>query len=83
MLYQKEREDLAKIVKPMFDRFETNAAGGNVRVRMISEHIIMTPTLMSHAKLCDLSPYEILEVDNNNEVVEGDGRVTREINLQR
>ncbi|MBF2482620.1 class II aldolase/adducin family protein [Listeria seeligeri] len=83
MLYQKEREDLAKIVKTMFDRFETNAAGGNVSVRMNSEHIIMTPTLMSQAKLCDLSPYEILVVDNNNEVVEGDGRVTREINLHR
>ncbi|EAD7779329.1 hypothetical protein FFC14_00205 [Listeria monocytogenes] len=83
MLYQKEREDLAKIVKTMFDRFETNAAGGNVSVRMNNEHIIMTPTLMSQAKLCDLSPYEILVVDNNNEVVEGDGRVTREINLHR
>ncbi|STY35793.1 Uncharacterised protein [Listeria fleischmannii subsp. coloradonensis] len=28
MLYEKERQDLAKIVKTMFDRFETNAAGG-------------------------------------------------------
>lgn len=83
MLYQKEREDLAKVVKVMFDRFETNAAGGNVSVRMNEKHIIMTPTLMSQAKLCDLSAYEILVVDNNNEVVEGDGRVTREINLHR
>ncbi|MBA3925743.1 class II aldolase/adducin family protein [Listeria rustica] len=83
MLYQKEREDLAKVVKVMFDRFETNAAGGNVSVRVNAEHIIMTPTLMSQAKLCDLSAYEILVVDNNNEVVEGDGRVTREINLHR
>lgn len=83
MLYQKEREDLAKVVKVMFDRFETNAAGGNVSVRMNEQHIIMTPTLMSQAKLCDLSAYEILVVDNNNEVVEGDGRVTREINLHR
>ncbi|MBC1231457.1 hypothetical protein HB816_13435 [Listeria booriae] len=83
MLYEKERADLAKIVKVMFDRFETNAAGGNVSVRMNEKHIIMTPTLMSQARLCDLSPYEILVVDNNNEVVEGDGRVTREINLHR
>ncbi|WP_088810562.1 MULTISPECIES: class II aldolase/adducin family protein [Listeria] len=83
MLYEKERKDLAKIVKTMFDRFETNAAGGNVSVKMNDEHIIMTPTLMSQARLCQLSPYEILVVDQNNEVVEGDGRVTREINLHR
>lgn len=83
MLYEKEREDLAKIVKTMFDRFETNAAGGNVSVKMNEEHIIMTPTLMSQAKLCQLSPYEILVVDQKNEVVEGDGKVTREINLHR
>lgn len=83
MLYEKEREDLAKIVKTMFDRFETNAAGGNVSVKMNEEHIIMTPTLMSQAKLCQLSPYEILVVDQKNEVVEGDGKVTREINLHQ
>ncbi|EUJ61550.1 class II aldolase/adducin family protein [Listeria fleischmannii] len=83
MLYEKERQDLAKIVKTMFDRFETNAAGGNVSVKMNEEHIIMTPTLMSQAKLCQLSPYEILVVDQKNEVVEGDGKVTREINLHR
>ncbi|STY35792.1 Ribulose-5-phosphate 4-epimerase and related epimerases and aldolases [Listeria fleischmannii subsp. coloradonensis] len=50
---------------------------------MNEEHIIMTPTLMSQAKLCQLSPYEILVVDQKNEVVEGDGKVTREINLHR
>jgi L-fuculose-phosphate aldolase len=83
MLYEKERQDLAKIVKTMFDRFETNAAGGNVSVKMNEEHIIMTPTLMSQAKLCQLSPYETLVVDQKNEVVEGDGKVTREINLHR
>ncbi len=83
MLYEKERSDLAKIVKTMFDRFETNAAGGNVSVKMNDEHIIMTPTLMSQARLCELSPYEILVVDQKNEVVEGDGKVTREINLHR
>lgn len=81
MLYRKEREDLCKVVKTMFDRFETNAAGGNVSVRMNDKHIIMTPTLMSQEKFCDLKPYEILVVDMNERKVEGEGNITREINM--
>ncbi|MGG3572421.1 class II aldolase/adducin family protein [Bacillus gobiensis] len=81
MLYRKEREDLCKVVKLMFDRFETNAAGGNVSVRMNEEHIIMTPTLMSQQKFCDLKPFEILVVDMNEQKVEGEGNITREINM--
>jgi len=81
MLYRKEREDLCKVVKMMFDRYETNAAGGNVSVRMNGDHIIMTPTLMSQEKFCDLKPYEILVVDMNEQKVEGEGNITREINM--
>ena len=29
MLYQKEREEMCEVVKVMFDRDLTNAAGGN------------------------------------------------------
>lgn len=43
MLYEAERRDLCTVVKTMFDRFNTNAAGGNVSVRMNGKHIIMTP----------------------------------------
>lgn len=81
MLYASEREDLCTVVKTMFDRFETNAAGGNVSVRMNNEHIIMTPTLMSQQKLCNLNPYDILVVTMDGEIIEGDGKLTREINM--
>ncbi|WP_017550157.1 class II aldolase/adducin family protein [Heyndrickxia coagulans] len=81
MLYEAERRDLCTVVKTMFDRFNTNAAGGNVSVRMNGKHIIMTPTLMSQEKLCNLEPYQILVVDMNENIVEGDGRITREINM--
>ncbi len=81
MYYSEERADLCKVVKTMFDRYETNAAGGNVSVRMNEQHIIMTPTLMSQQRLCDLSPYEILVIDMDEQVIEGDGRKTREINM--
>ncbi|RSL33941.1 hypothetical protein D7Z54_07430 [Salibacterium salarium] len=81
MLYQKERNQLADVVKKMFDRYETNTAGGNVSVRMNEEHIIMTPTLMSQEHHCNLSPYQILVVDMDENIIEGDGRITREINM--
>ncbi|GAY76658.1 class II aldolase/adducin domain protein [Sporolactobacillus inulinus] len=81
MLYESERKDLCTVVKTMFDRFETNAAGGNVSVRINDDHIIMTPTLMSQQKLCDLTPYDILVVTMDEEIVEGDGKLTREINM--
>ncbi|MFD1449046.1 class II aldolase/adducin family protein [Oceanobacillus profundus] len=81
MLYQKEREQLADIVKKMFDRYETNTAGGNVSARVSDEHIIMSPTLMSQKHHCDISPYQVLVVDMDENIVEGDGRITREINM--
>lgn len=82
MLYQKEREQLADYVKKMFDRYETNTAGGNVSARVSDQHIIMSPTLMSQKWHCDISPYQVLVVDMENErVLEGDGNITREINM--
>ena len=44
MMYKKEREELCEVVKLMFDRKLTNAAGGNVSVKINDEHIIMTPS---------------------------------------
>lgn len=81
MLYEKERKNLVKIVKNVYDRFGTNAAGGNISERINDQHIIMTPTLMSQDYLCDLSPFQILVVDMDENIIEGEGRLTREINM--
>jgi|SRR5699024_11215864 len=81
MLYENERRKLADIVRKMFHRYETNTAGGNVSVRMNDKHIIMTPTHMSQKYHCDLSPFQILVVDMDENIVEGDGAITREINM--
>lgn len=81
MLYRKEREELTEVVKLMFYRHETNTGGGNVSVRMNEKHLIMTPTLMSQEKHCNLEAYEILVVDMDENIVEGEGGITREINM--
>lgn len=80
-MYLEERQKLCTIVKSQFDRWLTNAAGGNVTVKVNEEHWIMTPTLMSQNKLCDLVPNNILVVDRDMNILEGDGKLTRETNM--
>lgn len=81
MMYLEERADLCKVTKMMFDRFITNAAGGNISVKMNDEHFIMTPTLMSQMKFGRLEPEEIIVIDREGRVIEGNGKVTREFNM--
>lgn len=81
MRYFNEREELCRVTRLMFDRFMTNAAGGNISVRINENHWIMTPTLMSQDKHCRLTPDDIIVIDRNGVVIEGNGRVTREFNM--
>lgn len=81
MMYGDAREGLCIVVKKMFDRFMTNAAGGNISVKVDNNKFIMTPTLMSQNKFCDLKPEEILVINNKGEIIDGEGKVTREFNM--
>lgn len=81
MMYKKEREELCEVVKLMFDRKLTNAAGGNVSVKMNDEHIIMTPSLMAEEYFCRLNPEQILVTNLNGDIIEGEGKMTRESNM--
>lgn len=81
MMYKKEREELCEVVKLMFDRKLTNAAGGNVSVKMNDEHIIMTPSLMAEEYFCRLNPEQILVTNLDGDIIEGEGNMTRESNM--
>ncbi len=81
MLYREERENVCRIAKSQFDRLLTNAAGGNISARVSDEHWIMTPTLAAHNKLNVLKPEEILVIDKDYNIIEGEGKVTREVNM--
>lgn len=86
MMFQKEREDLARTVRLLFDRKDTNIAWGNLSVKVFdqSEHpyILITPTFMAETFYGDLHAAQILVVDAvSKEKVDGVGVVTREINL--
>lgn len=81
MLYELERKKMVQVVKNMYAHELTNAAGGNLSQRVGEDMYIMTPTLASQNQLWDISPHEILVVDKNLNIVEGQGKVTREINM--
>lgn len=81
MLYRLERQKLCDWMLVMYDRWLTNAAGGNVTVKVNDDHWIMTPTLMAQEKLCRLVPENILVVDKDLNIIEGDGNLTRETNM--
>lgn len=88
MIFEREREDLAKIVKLIFTRKSTNVAGGNFSFLATDKNgkdfIIMTPTMMSEAYFGDLSAAQILVVDpDSREIVSGVGSLTREINMHQ
>lgn len=86
MIFERERQDMAKIVKVIFERKNTNVAGGNFSFKTTDgegkEYIIMTPTMMSEAYLGELSPAQILVVEpHTRKIIDGVGKLTREINM--
>ncbi|RXT56744.1 class II aldolase/adducin family protein [Lacticaseibacillus chiayiensis] len=86
MMFQAERDDLAHTVRVMFDRKDTNVAGGNMSVKVFDEqehpYILMTPTFMSETYYSELHPAQILVIDaETGEKVDGVGDVTREVNM--
>ncbi|WP_165209470.1 class II aldolase/adducin family protein [Streptococcus tangpeifui] len=84
--FEYEREDLAKVVKTVMDRRDTNIVGGNISIRVTDEegndYYVMTPTMMSEAYLGHLTADQILVIEpHTRKVLSGNGKVTREINM--
>lgn len=81
MLYESERRDMCTVVKSMYNRWLTNAAGGNLSRKVSDNHYIMTASGLSSKYLWDVTPDKILVVDSNLNIIEGVGKATREINM--
>ncbi|MFD1417474.1 class II aldolase/adducin family protein [Companilactobacillus keshanensis] len=86
MMFQTEREDLAHTVRKMFDRKDTNIAGGNMSVKVFDQndhpYILMTPTFMSETYFAELHAAQIMVIDAETyEKIDGVGDVTREVNM--
>lgn len=84
--FEYEREDLAKVVREVMERRDTNIVGGNISIKVTDEtgknYYVMTPTMMSEAYLGYLTADQILVIEpHSRRVISGNGKVTREINM--
>lgn len=76
--YLEMRKAVCTTVKNMWDRRLTNAAGGNLAVRVDENRILITPSMMSEHRYCELEPEDILLIDYNENILEGRGKLSRE-----
>lgn len=76
--YIELREEMCKVAKLMWERRLTNAAGGNFAVRADENRILISPSLMSEQKHCELKPEDFLLIDYEENILEGTGKLSRE-----
>ena len=76
--YCEERKKLAKTMKLLWDRKLTNAAGGNAAMRVAENRIIITPSMMSEHRHCEIDAEDILLCDYDLNIIEGTGVLSRE-----
>jgi L-fuculose-phosphate aldolase len=82
-LYYRERANLARTMKLLFDRKLTNSAGGNAAVRLNDQHMIITPSKMSENKHCEITPEDILVCDYDLNIIDGNGVLSREATMHQ
>lgn len=78
MSYYEMRREMATVARLMWERRLTNAAGGNFAVRVEDNRILISPSLMSERKHCVLEPEDFLLIDYDRNILEGDGKLSRE-----
>lgn len=79
--YLEIRKAICETVKTMWDRRLTNAAGGNLAVRVAENRILITPSMMSEHHHCIIDPEEILLIDYDENIIEGTGKLSRETTM--
>lgn len=79
--YLEMREEMCITARNMWERRLTNAAGGNFAVRVDDNRILITPSLMSERLHCCLQPRHILLIDFQENVLEGEGKLSRETDM--
>ena len=76
--YYEMRVEMSRVAKFMWEKRLTNAAGGNFAVRVDNNRILLSPSKMSEEKHCDLSPSDFLLIDYDQNILEGEGSLSRE-----
>lgn len=73
----KTREKIAYTGAMLFDRHLTDTAGGNISVR-VDDLICMTPRYSGQKRRWQLNAEDVLVVDAEGNILEGEGQISRE-----
>lgn len=76
LIYQ-TRQRITEFGRLLFDRFLTDAAGGNVSARA-GEVVCITPRFSGSKYQWRLRPEQVLVIDMDGNILEGNGEITRE-----
>ena len=76
--YMSDRLEMIEIMRFLFDRKLTNAAGGNLSVRLAENRVLISPSMMSEHHRCVLAPEDLLIIDYDCHIVEGPDKLSRE-----
>ncbi|MCC6805470.1 MAG: class II aldolase/adducin family protein [Anaerolineae bacterium] len=74
------RARIARLGAMLFDRHLTDAAGGNMSAR-VGDVICMSPSYSGSKRQWQLQPEDVLIVDMDGSILEGEGKLTRETNV--
>lgn len=74
------RAKLARVGAYLFDRRLTDAAGGNIST-LVGDVVCMSPTLAGSKRQWQLQPEDVLVVDLDGNILEGEGSISRESNV--
>lgn len=80
MTVEEARAKVAKIGAMLFERRLTDACGGNISLR-VDDVVCMSPTYSGSHKQWQLRPQDVLIVDLNGNILEGNGKISRESNV--
>ena len=76
--YMEQRKEMLEIIKYLYDRKLTNAAGGNVSVRVADNRVLITPSMMSEHHRCCINPEDLMIIDYDCNIIEGTQKLSRE-----
>jgi L-fuculose-phosphate aldolase len=71
------RAHIARIGRLLFERHLTDSAGGNVSVR-VGDQVCITPRYSGQSRQWQLNPEDVLVVDLDGKLLDGDGQLSRE-----
>ncbi|MEM7126661.1 MAG: class II aldolase/adducin family protein [Chloroflexota bacterium] len=74
------RRKLAQIGALLFERRLTDAAGGNIST-LVGDVVVMSPSLSGSKRQWQLHPDDVMVVDLEGNILEGDGTISRESNV--